>query len=495
MSELISGPLPDGVAEQAQGSDAFQSTAGEKFGADVGNAVADLPVVRMSGAIQRNFNNSWVDPEAPPGFLDDAPISGPQMAPDDATALAKQNGSDVTFTSPIAQSSAQTIIDDHLAAAKRQKVIDNYQGGTLSTLGSFGVSALVGLADPIQLGAMAIPVVPEAFVAGKLAMAASAFERTLIRGAAGAANGAAGMAALEPLDYAMSKGDYTDWTVTGALRDLAFGAAMGGAGHMLMGGLFGDTHVSAKSPEETMEAFQAGVGQVLDGRPADAGLTEAIQKNAMADSLEQPRIDPDTGRVTPDDNTVRVFHGGSADSLDGGGSRFVSDDPAYAQGYADKSDGGRLYYADLAQDDPRLVKTFDDTGTDQTASYAPFEVDAGELSPVQETAARLRDEATQAQSDYAARQADPQQHPDLERADRTNAQTLAQAPEVHSDIEKQLTEASKLAGDLRAEVQQEIAAGRIHPEKGSAELAASADIEKQGKAAAGYAACLAAKGF
>ena len=83
--------------------------------------------------------------------------------------------------------------------------------------------------------------------------------------------------------------------------------------------------------------------------------------------------------------SVRFYHGGEDYA---GGSRWLTEDLKYAQGYADKSPSGKLQYIDLPTDHPVLAnvgKQFDDTGTSFRAPYVHFDAPpdvASKLRPV-----------------------------------------------------------------------------------------------------------------
>lgn len=73
------------------------------------------------------------------------------------------------------------------------------------------------------------------------------------------------------------------------------------------------------------------------------------------------------------DGFVRVYHGGL--EMEGVTGRWVSADRKYAEGYAEKSaPHGRVFYADLPENDSRLVKAFDDEGTSVKAPFVHFEL-------------------------------------------------------------------------------------------------------------------------
>ncbi|TDY26307.1 hypothetical protein B0G81_6817 [Paraburkholderia sp. BL6665CI2N2] len=68
---------------------------------------------------------------------------------------------------------------------------------------------------------------------------------------------------------------------------------------------------------------------------------------------------------------VRMYHGGTEYS---GGSRWLTPDRRYAEGYATK-DGRteKVYYVDIPEDSPHLKKAFDDEGTSFKAPYIHFD--------------------------------------------------------------------------------------------------------------------------
>lgn len=69
---------------------------------------------------------------------------------------------------------------------------------------------------------------------------------------------------------------------------------------------------------------------------------------------------------------VRFYHGGYAGNQ---GERWFSPDRAYAEGYAARNAGYDVFYIDIPDDSPLLVKSFDDSGTGMKAPYKSFEAD------------------------------------------------------------------------------------------------------------------------
>lgn len=81
--------------------------------------------------------------------------------------------------------------------------------------------------------------------------------------------------------------------------------------------------------------------------------------------------------------TTRFYHGGDER---GGGSRWLTPDLAYAQGYAAKSGEPRVSYVDIPNDSPLLKKAFEDEGSDVKAPFVHFDAPpeiAAQLRPIE----------------------------------------------------------------------------------------------------------------
>ncbi len=97
---------------------------------------------------------------------------------------------------------------------------------------------------------------------------------------------------------------------------------------------------------------------------------------------QQP-IGPDEPPVAP--GMIRMYHGGI---LGGDGSRWLTADRRYAEGYADKNlgQGAEVGYVDLPRNSPLLKKAYDDTGTSSPAPPVHFEAPpeiAARIKPLQ----------------------------------------------------------------------------------------------------------------
>lgn len=295
------GALQDSTAQQAIEPQLTEATPLEVQSANAAQYFHDF---LTPGALRQQQRYNEAGPETPWGGAVDprsvgsdadaaAAERGPgpvrsMIQPEDANAQAKAAGVNITFDKPIPATTAQSVIDDHVTRQQQDAVIARNGNSILSgSAARFAAGSFLSLLDPVNLAAMMIPAAPEAFVAEKLAAASGVFERGLIRGAAGAANGAVGMAALEPLQYAMDKADYNDWSAGDALRRVFMGAAIGAAGHVALGGLFGREHLTPERADDAMTATRGAIAQVMDDRPVDtAVIGDHAALRAEADYLE-----------------------------------------------------------------------------------------------------------------------------------------------------------------------------------------------------------------
>lgn len=141
-----------------------------------------------------------------------------------------------------------------------------------------GTSFLVGALDPLNVASAFIPVVGELRYAKLLADAGMSIpRRALIASAHGAASGAVGVAALQPMEVYANTQEGQDWHFTHSLQNIAFGA---GLGAMLMGAgrYIGD--VRRMRGDRPLYPFD--VGELLDDHPAWADLRKPVEFKPLA---------------------------------------------------------------------------------------------------------------------------------------------------------------------------------------------------------------------
>lgn len=135
-----------------------------------------------------------------------------------------------------------------------------------------------------------------------------------------------------------------------------------------------DFGANTAEPEAKAEAAEATPKKIVQDNEGDdfnlAPLEEEVPE-VVKQAQALPPVQP---------GYVRMYHGGTGYGLEG--KRWLTPDPVYAQGYADKS-GGTVQYVDIPESDPRLLKSYDDEGTGQKAPYMAFEAD-------EETSKRLK---------------------------------------------------------------------------------------------------------
>lgn len=241
-------------AVQARGLDSIEATTGEVLGATAGSAWAQSIGPRITDWWNRSGESPTLEPDAAnekygiPGLL--------------------------KFDRPVTEQAAEALKRDREAEMQRQAVIarrpDNL---ATSALGRGIVSFGTAMLDPVNIGLALVPFVGEARMAALLGTTSM----TMARGAAGAVGGAGGMLLAEPVEYALSRSEFNDRSMTDTLAAVAFGGLLGGGLHVL-GGAIGDAARGRRStpveraigeaPTPVREgALQGAVAAVAEGRP------------------------------------------------------------------------------------------------------------------------------------------------------------------------------------------------------------------------------------
>jgi hypothetical protein len=136
----------------------------------------------------------------------------------------------------------------------------------------------------------------------------------------------------------------------------------------------------AMRPEDFQATVRAAVGQAIEGRPidVDAVVSAAVSRGesraaaidyraaAIQGASELPPVGP---------GSIRFYHGG--DEYDGG-SRWLTEDPKYAIGYAQKEGrtGAKLQYVDVPErflKEQGINKSYVDDGLAQRAPYVHWD--------------------------------------------------------------------------------------------------------------------------
>jgi hypothetical protein len=185
------------------------------------------------------------------------PQAAPPMAPgedvpmEQARARVKDRG--LTIHLPDQPTIKGPALDIMLQRAQdrreREATIARGPSGVIPGALSVGTSFLVGALDPLNVASAFIPVMGEMRYAKLLADAGEAAgARAGVRAMTGAASGAVGMAALQPLDWAAHTQDGQDFGMSDVLRNIMFGAALGGALHPIGGAVSDRLRVAKERP-------------------------------------------------------------------------------------------------------------------------------------------------------------------------------------------------------------------------------------------------------
>lgn len=257
------------VAVQQLGAGAAEASTGEVLGAVAGSAWANSIGPRIV---------SW----------------GARALGEPGATLTAQEANErfgipgvLTFDSATSEATARALREGREAEARRQAIIAR-RPDSLATSGAArtAVAFATAVLDPVNVAAAFIPVVGPGRTAALLAGASGAMGRAGVRAGVGAIEGAAGMAMLEPLEYALSRAERNDRDMNDTLAALAFGTVLGGGLHVL-GGAAADAvrgtragsaargatpverAIRDAAPQVREAALRGAVAAVAEGRPVE----------------------------------------------------------------------------------------------------------------------------------------------------------------------------------------------------------------------------------
>ena len=229
----------------------YAASFGESLGATVSETLADSPVAQLGFLSQleaaKGNDLSRISGDNGAAFgLDAAPLAAPPPATIDrleAESRIKAAGlsADVKLDQDAIAVPALDLIINHAKERKeRETTIARGPQGFFAGGAQLGTSFLVGAMDPLNLALAFIPVVGELRYGKLLAGAGETImRRSAVRAGVGATEGVVGQAVLEPLNWYAHTQEGRDFGSVDVLRDLVFGAALGGVLHPA-GGAIGD---------------------------------------------------------------------------------------------------------------------------------------------------------------------------------------------------------------------------------------------------------------
>lgn len=276
----------------------YDTSWGSQLGATASEAWSDSPVSQILGLTELNAaaGGARAAPETDP--LGN-PLGGPQTAEEgpsvptvsraDALERLKQAGLDKRVTLPAGDTFATPVLDIMMQRAReraeRESTIERGPQGFFAGAAELGTSFLVGAVDPINLATAFIPVMGELRYAKLMASAGeSALARGAVRAGVGAAQGAVGQAVLEPLDWYAHTQEGRDFGMADVLRNLVFGAALGG-GLQSGGGAIADVYRGRRG----RALYPFGPGDPLENVPgarvSGQALADGVPATGLPDEL------------------------------------------------------------------------------------------------------------------------------------------------------------------------------------------------------------------
>lgn len=366
---LISlGPQGDAEAQERR-AEMVSSSPGEVLGAAVAEGFSDSPGPRMARIARRGYVetgdgnyaplNAFDDLEQPTGLLPPSP-----MVPLATLKEQYEIPGVLSFDKDTPQSVAQSLYEHKAAQMRRADVIRRNDSAVASGMAARFVASMIGsIADPVNLAAMFVPGMREASVARMFGVGAGAstLARAGVRAGAGGTAGAAGMLALEPLNYALMGQERDDWTMAGALANVLLGTVAGAGMHSGLGALaersrglpdwaparINSERFQAATPEVQEALARHAIAAQVEGRPVEAA--------AVLRAAEDLAPDPWRGATVVADaegRPLRVFHGSpsvfeqfdsaflgaNTDAASNQHGHFFAAEPATAERYASRSD-------------------------------------------------------------------------------------------------------------------------------------------------------------
>lgn len=258
MPILSGGPL---YRDKTKPIEDYTASTGEVFGAAAARAF-DTGVSDFFARGQEHFIGTALIAKDPERFA----VSGKAAKEEAARKGVKLDlGDDAVISRPE--------LDTMMALKQREQKQQAVLARRPKTWGGFATEMAGGLAgslaDPVQVAASFIPVVPAAKYAMWLERAGSAGGRAAVRAGVGAVEGLAGAAIIEPFVYARAQSLGLDYTAQDSFLNLAFGTVLGGGLHVV-GGAIHDRFTGAYDDAPRFD-------------PPDAVSREALQQALISD--------------------------------------------------------------------------------------------------------------------------------------------------------------------------------------------------------------------
>jgi hypothetical protein len=374
MVGFYGGDPIDSASEDALGTSILPAPTGQAIGSALRQGISQMPTVRVYSEVAGG--DALTDE---PTNLDQQTGQAPApTAPAvlDAETANKQYGIPgvLSWKAPVSEDVAQGLHDDKHAELVRQDII-NRSSGIGADVGTFAANVLPQFADPINLASALIPGIGEERAASILG------EGIAARLAAGATQGVAGQAALEPLNYALDQQSHDDWTMGLALQNILFGGILGGGLHLLMphgaiddpeAAVAGNTPATPEQMANPISAQMEAAGpdaRALAAKNAISSLMED-QPNSVGDLMDAGGFKRPGETPPPEASMVRLYH--ATDNVEGDAKTLSAARP---------DDIGATHYLDVPSDSPILPRNDDGSASTSPAGIPMSPEMAAALKP------------------------------------------------------------------------------------------------------------------
>lgn len=305
MVEIITAAIDPLRAQEALGTDRFQSSMGEVMEATWGDTWARNPtpsLLRWGGRAMRRLTlDTWDDQTGTIGTLRAAAgyeDSGMRrLSAEDANKEFGIAGH-LTFKEDTNDLDAAELRDLKRAELRRADTIRRARGGMMEGAASIGLGFIGSALDPLNIASAFVPVVGQARYAAALEGAISVGARAAVRARAGAIEGAVGAAMLEPIVYGVAREEQADYDAYDSLTNLAFGTVLGGGLHVAGGAVAdwasgwkppGQIAAEAAGPQGRATAMRQAVAAMAEDRTPDDGVPLALAVAGAERAKWQPR--------------------------------------------------------------------------------------------------------------------------------------------------------------------------------------------------------------
>lgn len=224
--------------------------------------------------------------------VDEQPL--PHIDSESAAQIASQAGVHLKISDEgIGQDALDLLIERKTNEKVRADAISRSPTGMRSVAGG-AASLAAGALDPLFLGASVIPFVGPTRYALALSQTTNAVSRAGVRAAAGAVQGAAGMATIEPAIYGLHQSLQDDYSALDSIMNIGFGGVLGGGLHVL-GGAVKDMVLGYKPDEmsrllKTYKEEQAKAPVIAEDTPITPEVIESVvarnEEKAVYDAVE-----------------------------------------------------------------------------------------------------------------------------------------------------------------------------------------------------------------